>query len=55
MTGTQIRLTRAELYEKVWKAPLRAVAQELGLSASALANISRKHNIPVLPPDPGPR
>jgi hypothetical protein len=49
MTGPRIRLTRAELYEKVWKASLRAVAQEFALSASALANICRKHNIPVPP------
>ena len=47
MTGTRIRLTREELYKKVWAAPMRAVGQEFGLSASALANVCRKHNIPV--------
>lgn len=47
MTGTRIRLTREELYKKIWAAPLRAVGQEFGLSASALANVCRKHNIPV--------
>jgi len=49
MTGTRIRLTRAELYEKVWAAPMRTVAQELGLSAVGLANVCRKHKIPVPP------
>ena len=47
MTGTRIRLTREELYKKVWAAPMRAVGQELGLSASGVANVCRKHNIPV--------
>lgn len=47
MTGTRIRLTREELYKKVWAAPMRAVGQEIGLSASGLANVCRKHNIPV--------
>ena len=49
MTGTRIRLTREELYTKVWASPMRAVGQEFGLSASALANVCRKHNIPVPP------
>jgi hypothetical protein len=49
MTGTRIYLTRAELYAKVWAAPMRAVGQEFGLSASALANVCRKHNVPVPP------
>ena len=47
MSGTRIRLTREELYKKVWAAPMRTVAQEIGLSASAVANVCRKHNIPV--------
>lgn len=47
MTGTRIHLTREELYKKVWAAPLRAVGQELGLSASAVATVCRKHNVPV--------
>jgi hypothetical protein len=49
MTGTRIHLTRAELYAKVWAAPMRAVGQEFGLSASALTNVCRKHNVPVPP------
>jgi len=49
MPGTRIRLSREELYKKVWAAPMRTVAQELGLSASGLANVCRKHNVPVPP------
>jgi len=47
VSGTRIRLARAELYQKVWAAPMAAVAKEFGLSASGLANACRKHNIPV--------
>ncbi len=47
MTKTRIRLTREELYKKVWAVPMRTVGQELGLSASGVANVCRKHNIPV--------
>lgn len=47
MPGTRIRLTREELYKKVWAVPIRTVAQEIGLSASAVANVCRKHSIPV--------
>jgi hypothetical protein len=47
MSGNRIRLTREELYKKVWAAPMRAVGQEIGLSASAVANVCRKHNIPL--------
>ena len=47
MNGTWIRLTRSELHQKVWAAPIKKVAQDLGLSASSLANACRKHNIPL--------
>src|ERR1700745_2231879 len=47
MNGNWIRLTREELYKKVWAAPMKTVAQEFGLSSSGLANVCRKHNIPV--------
>ena len=47
MNGTHIYLTRDELYKKVWAAPLKAAAQEFGVSASTLANACRKHNIPL--------
>jgi hypothetical protein len=47
MNGTWIRLTRDELYKKVWTAPIKTVAQEIGVSASSLANLCRKHHIPL--------
>ena len=47
MNGTRIRLTRVELYEKVWAAPMKTAAKEFGVSASSLVNVCRKHTIPV--------
>jgi len=47
MNGTWIRLTRSELHQRVWAAPIKTVAQELGISASSLANACRKHSIPL--------
>jgi hypothetical protein len=49
MTQTRIRLTRAELYEKVWATPVRTIAKEYGMSDVGLAKICRKHDIPVPP------
>ena len=42
MNGTWIRLTRSELHQKVWAAPIKTVAHELGVSASSLANACRR-------------
>jgi hypothetical protein len=42
----QITLSRAELYERVWTAPLRTVAKELGVSDVGLAKICERHEIP---------
>ena len=47
MSQTRIRLTRAELYEKVWATPMRTLAKESGMSDVALAKICRRHNIPI--------
>ena|SRR5271165_1085235 len=47
MNGTWIRFTRSELHQKVWAAPIKTVAHELGVSASSLANACRKHTIPL--------
>jgi hypothetical protein len=44
-----MRLTRAELYEKVWATPMRTLGQEFGISDVGLAKVCRKHNIPVPP------
>jgi transglutaminase-like putative cysteine protease len=49
MTSKRIRLTRAELYKKVWPTPMRTLAKEFGMSDVGLAKICRKHNIPVPP------
>jgi len=49
MSQTRIRLTRAELYEKVWATPMQTLAKEFGLSDVGLAKVCRKHNIPVPP------
>ena len=49
MTQTRIRLTRAELYEKVWATPVRTLAKEFGMSDVGLAKICRKHDIPAPP------
>src|SRR5208337_4708894 len=49
MHGTWVRLTRSELHQKVWAAPIKTIAQELGISASSLANACRKHTIPLPP------
>ncbi len=49
MSQTRIRLTRAELYEKVWATPMRTLGQEFGMSDTGLAKVCRKHNIPVPP------
>src|SRR3984957_7404728 len=49
MTQTRIRLTRAELYEKVWATPVRTLAKGFGMSDVGLAKICRKHDIPVPP------
>jgi hypothetical protein len=43
------RLTRAELYERVWEWPVTKVAARLRISDVALHKICRKHGIPVPP------
>jgi len=39
MNGTWIHTKREELYKKVWAAPMKTVAQELGISSSSLASV----------------
>lgn len=41
-----IRLTRTELYNLVWSAPMSKVAPELGMSGGGLAGICRRNDIP---------
>ena len=45
----QIRLTREELYEKVWAQPTTKVAAEFGMSDVGLAKICRKMDVPKPP------
>lgn len=42
-------VTRAELYQLVWKQPMQHLAKEYGLSDVGLAKICRKHDIPRPP------
>jgi hypothetical protein len=45
----ETRLTREELYERVWTKPTTKVAKELGISDVALAKICTKLNVPKPP------
>ncbi len=49
MTAERIRLTRGELYGRVWATPMLTLAKEFGMSDVGLAKVCRKHNIPVPP------
>lgn len=44
-----MELSRADLYERVWNAPLRELARELGISDVGLAKACRRHAIPTPP------
>lgn len=46
-----VRVSRAQLYELAWSAPMRQLAAELGVSDSGLAKALRQHGIPL--PQPG--
>jgi hypothetical protein len=43
----QIRISREDLYEKVWTSPLRKLAPQFGLSDVGLAKICKRHSIPL--------
>jgi hypothetical protein len=45
----QIRLTREELYEKVWQKPTVKLAEEYGISDVMIAKLCRKMDIPKPP------
>lgn len=47
LKGPVVRLTREELYRRVWEQPMRALAQEFGVSDVALAKTCRKVKVPV--------
>ncbi|MFB3887103.1 MAG: hypothetical protein ACE144_17905 [Thermodesulfobacteriota bacterium] len=44
--GQSVRLTRKELYEKVWSRAVWNLAREWGISDVGLAKICKRHNIP---------
>jgi hypothetical protein len=51
MNGNSIKLTREELYERVWGTPATKLAKEFGISDVALGKICKKFDIPK--PFPG--
>lgn len=46
MAESPIRLSRKELYQKVWSEPMSRLAPTLGLSDRGLANLCKRHRIP---------
>jgi len=46
MDDQTIRLTREQLYEKVWCKPMSSLAKEWGISDVGLAKICKRYNIP---------
>jgi hypothetical protein len=42
-----IRLTRQELYDRVWSTPLARLGPELGMSGRGLAKLCSREGIPV--------
>ena len=44
-----VKLTRQELYDKIWATPISKVAKEYGLSDVGLAKICKRHQIPRPP------
>ena len=42
-----VRVTRAQLYDLVWQAPLRTLAQRFGISDVGLAKTCRRMRIPL--------
>lgn len=47
---THLTLARRELYDFVWKRPVRTLAGEFGLSDVAIHKVCRRHRIPTPPP-----
>jgi hypothetical protein len=49
MSDQNSKLSREQLYERVWATPLLRMAEEFGISSVALAKRCRKQNIPTPP------
>jgi hypothetical protein len=47
LADNQIRISREELYERVWTLPLRKLAPEFGISDVGLAKLCKRHSIPL--------
>ena len=47
--SSEVRVTREQLYELAWSAPMRQLAGEFGLSDNGLAKALRQHGIPLPP------
>ena len=47
MRPIKARLSRQELYEKIWRIPAYKIAEEFGVSPNSVANVCRAHKIPV--------
>lgn len=47
--GTEVRLAREELFDRVWSLPMSRLAAEWGLSGNGLAKACRRLQIPVPP------
>lgn len=47
MTQHPTKLTRRNLYEKVWSQPIRTLAKEFGISDVGLKKICTRHHIPT--------
>jgi len=50
MAGDRIKLTRKDLYDRVWETPATKLAKELGISDVAIGKICKKLVIPKPPP-----
>jgi hypothetical protein len=46
MGDEKIKLTREEIYQRVWSKPATLLAKDLGISDVAIAKICKKLNIP---------
>jgi hypothetical protein len=50
MAGNSIKLTRAELYRRIWETPTTKLAKEFGISDVAVGKICKKLDTPKPPP-----
>ncbi len=49
MSDDSIRITREELYRRVWETPITKLAKEFGISDVALGKICKKLGVPKPP------